>query len=261
VRAEAPERTATPQRRAARSGTALAALETLTVKGRAPKTGYGREQFGTGWVSINDCDMLHRVLKRDLRRKSYEPGSRCEVERGRLADPYTATAIEYVHGGAAEVDVDHVVALGDAWQKGAQQWTYARRVAFANDPLNLLATDSSANRQKGAADAASWLPPNRSFRCEYVARQIAVKQRYRAWVTAAEHNAMRRVLTACPQTRLPVSGRFRLPVRARTPARPEPGAFASCAAARAAGRAPLSRGDPGYGTHLDGDADGVACER
>ena len=79
-------------------------------------------------------------------------------------------------GGASEVDIDHVVALGDAWQKGAQQWPYARRVAFANDPLNLLAVDASANRQKGDGDAATWLPAEQVVPLHYVARQIAVKQ-------------------------------------------------------------------------------------
>jgi hypothetical protein len=190
-----------PDERAAERGTALAALGGLEVKGRAPRTGYDRERFGGDWASVGGCDMRERVLRRDLRRETVAGG--CEVQSGRLADPYTAAPIEYVRGGASEVDVDHVVALGDAWQKGAQQWSYARRVALANDPLNLLAVDASANRQKGDADAASWLPANRAFRCTYVARQIAVKRRYRAWVTRAERDAMRRVLLRCPPTPLP----------------------------------------------------------
>jgi hypothetical protein len=190
-----------PDDRPAARGSALAALEKLEVKGRAPKTGFDREQFGGDWASVDGCDMRERVLRRDLRREM--PSAGCEVLSGRLADPYTATPVEYVRGGASEVDVDHVVALGDAWQKGAQRWTYARRVELANDPLNLLAVDASANRQKGDADAASWLPANRAFRCAYVARQIAVKRRYRAWVTRAERDAMRRVLGRCPRTRLP----------------------------------------------------------
>jgi hypothetical protein len=184
-------------------GTALAALERLEVKGRAPKTGYDREQFGGDWASVDGCDTRDRILARDLRRIAREPGSTCEVQSGVLADPYTASAIRFERGGASEVDIDHVVALGDAWQTGAQQWDYERRVAFANDPLNLLAVDASANRQKGDSDAASWLPPNKRFRCDYVARQIAVKRRYTGWVKPAEHDAMRRVLESCPRTRLP----------------------------------------------------------
>ena len=186
-----------------RPGTALAALERLEVKGRAPKTGFDREQFGGDWAYVDGCDTRDRILQRDLRRITHEAGSTCEVQSGVLADPYTASAILFMRGGASEVDIDHVVALGDAWQKGAQQWSHERRVAFANDPLNLLAVDASANRQKGDGDAATWLPPNKRFRCDYVARQIAVKRRYRGWVTPAEHDAMRRVLAPCPRTLLP----------------------------------------------------------
>jgi len=186
-----------------RPGTALAALERLAVKGRAPKTGYDREQFGGDWASVDGCETRERILRRDLRRFTREPGGTCEVQSGVLADPYTARTIRFVRGGASEVDIDHVVALGDAWQTGAQQWSRERRVAFANDPLNLLAADASVNRQKGDADAATWLPPNKRFRCDYVARQIAVKRRYGAWVKPAERDAMRRVLARCPRTRLP----------------------------------------------------------
>ncbi|WAH96192.1 GmrSD restriction endonuclease domain-containing protein [Arthrobacter sp. MMS18-M83] len=49
-----------------------------------------------------------------------------------------------------------------------------QRTAFANDPLNLQSVDGPTNLQKGDGDAATWLPPNKSFRCDYVARQISV---------------------------------------------------------------------------------------
>jgi Excalibur calcium-binding domain/Protein of unknown function (DUF1524) len=240
-------------------GTALAVLDALPVKGRAPRTGYDRERFGGDWVSVDGCDMGERILARDLRREMYEPGSACEIQRGRLADPYTAASIDYVRGGASEVDVDHVVALGDAWQKGAQQWQEVRRVEFANDPLNLLAVDASANRQKADGDAATWLPSNTAFRCAYVARQIAVKRHYGIWVTSAERDAMRRVLTRCPAARLPAGGRAQVPTPTPTP---RSDVFANCDAVRAAGKAPLRRGDPAYtaNRHLDRDDDGVACE-
>jgi hypothetical protein len=102
------------------------------------------------------------------------------------------------------VQIDHVVALSDAWQKGAQAIEFSDRVVFANDPLNLLAVDGPANQKKGDSDAASWLPSNRQFRCQYVARQIAVKQKYSLWVTEAEKAAMKRVLNGCGEQRLPV---------------------------------------------------------
>src|SRR5262249_37884414 len=133
-------------------GSALAALAKLPVKGRAPKTGYSRDRFGDGWATVHGCDRRDRVLARDLTHRTYVAGDDCRVASGRLDDPYTAAAITYERGGAPEVDIDHVVALGDAWQKGAQQWSAQRRVAFANDPLNLLSVDESANRQKGDGD-------------------------------------------------------------------------------------------------------------
>jgi Protein of unknown function (DUF1524) len=186
-------------------GTALAALKRLAVKGRAPKTGYDREQFGGDWTSVDGCDTRSQILARDLHSMAYLAGDTCEIATGVLRDPYTGRAIRFRFGGASEVDIDHVVALGDAWQKGAQQWSHRRRVRFANDPLNLLAVDASANRQKGDGDAATWLPSRKRFRCSYVARQIAVKRRYRAWVTAAERDAMARVLARCPGTPLPAA--------------------------------------------------------
>ncbi len=259
---------------------AQAALDALPVKGRAPKTGYSREQFGDGWATVAGCDMRDRILRRDLRGKVFATGDRCEIVRGRLDDPYTATAVTFVRGGAPDVDIDHVVALGDAWQKGAQQWSAGTRERFANDPLNLLAIDADTNRAKGDGDAATWLPPNRRFRCDYVARQVAVKRRYAAWVTRAEHDAIARVLARCPGQTLPRAGRVRLPpgtVRpeATTPApAPSPPSrsaspsgsgrvFRNCAAVRAAGLAPLRRGTTDYAANpgLDRDRDGLACER
>jgi hypothetical protein len=105
---------------------------------------------------------------------------------------------------SSKVQIDHVVALSDAWQKGAQQLTSEQRYQLANDPLELLAVDGQANTQKSDGDAATWLPPNKPYRCAYVARQVAVKQKYQLWITAAEHDAMQRVLSSCPSQLLPV---------------------------------------------------------
>ena len=262
------------------TGTALAALETLPIKGRAPKTGYSRSQFGGGWASVAGCDTRERILGRDLTQKAYVAGDDCRIQSGVLHDPYTAETIMYLRGGVSEVDIDHVVALGDAWQKGAQQWSHARREVFANDPLELLAVSSTANRVKGDGDAATWLPSNKGFRCDYVARQIAVKQKYGLWVTRAEHDAMARVLSTCPGQKLPTSSlqppsvsstRPAIPVRrsqtqtSTAPANTGSGevrVFANCAAVRAAGLAPLRAGTPEYRANerLDRDKDGLACE-
>src|SRR4051794_27349376 len=192
-------------------GAAAAALAKLPVKGRAPKTGYSRRQFGDGWVTADGCDTRDRILTRDLTATAYLDD--CRVESGTLADPYTAASIHFTRGGASEVDIDHLVSLSDAWQKGAQQWPAATRVAFANDPLNLLAVDAGSNRSKGAGDAATWLPPNKPFRCAYTARQVAVKRKYGLAVTAAEKSAIGRVLATCPGQNLPKPGaRIRVPI-------------------------------------------------
>ena len=134
------------------------------------------------------------------------PGTHgCVDRRGHARRPVHGAAIRYVRGHS-RIDIDHVVALGDAWQMGAARWTSAARVDFANDPLDLLAVSASANRQKGDADAASWLPRTKAFRCTYVARQVAVKLKYRLAATAAERAAMRRVLRAAPRYPLPAAG-------------------------------------------------------
>jgi hypothetical protein len=131
----------------------------------------------------------------------------CKVMNGTLNDPYTGKTIQFTRGAdtSDDIQIDHVVALSNAWQTGAQQLTPEQRVALANDSLELLAVDGPANQQKGGGDAATWLPTNKAFRCQYVARQIAVKQKYSLWVTAAEKEAMQRVLTACPAQTLPVA--------------------------------------------------------
>lgn len=185
------------------SSPALQALDKLAIKGRAPKTNYSREQFGANWTVTNGCDTRNIILNRDLINAKVD--EKCNVTSGTLNDPYTGKVISFVRGSATSgaVQIDHVVALSDAWQKGAQQSTSAMRVALANDSLELLAVDGSANLQKSDGDAATWLPPNKSFRCQYIARQIAVKQKYKLWVTQAEHNAMTAILGDCPNQLLP----------------------------------------------------------
>jgi hypothetical protein len=195
------------------AGTALAAVVAIAVKGRAPLTGYDRDRFGSAWsddngdaYGHNGCDTRNDVLRRDLFHPVIEAGTNdCVVLSGELRDPYTGQVIPFVRGTTTStlVQIDHVVALGDAWQTGAGQWTDAKRQDFANDPLNLLAVDGSANESKGDGDAATWLPPSKSFRCRYVARQTAVKAKYGLWMTAAEQSASRQILAGCAPLSVP----------------------------------------------------------
>lgn len=178
---------------------AKAELGKLEVKGRAPKSGYTRKQFGNGWGKINGCSVREVILARDLTDEKID--EKCRVLLGVLNDPYTGQIIHFQRGekSSSKVQIDHVVALSDAWQKGAQQLSAGEREKLANDPLNLLAVDGPANQAKGDGDAATWLPSNKPFRCQYVARQIAVKRRYRLWVTEAEKNAMAGILGKCAE--------------------------------------------------------------
>lgn len=189
------------------NGAVMSAADSLTVKGRAPKTGYSRARFGTAWADTdsNSCDTRDDILKRDLKDVKFT-GGHCRVSYGLLdPDPYSGKDITY-RRGASQVDIDHVVPLSDAWQKGAEYWDAGKRIALANDPLNLIAVDASTNRGKGDGDAATWLPPNGPYRCTYVATQVAVKKKYGLWVTGAEKAAMKKVLAGCPDQKLPTGG-------------------------------------------------------
>lgn len=275
--------------------TALATLQSLRVKGRAPKTGYARHLFGQAWtddVTVdgghNGCDTRNDVLRRDLTNVVLKPGSNgCAVQSGTLDDPYSGKSIVFVRGSgtSSAVQIDHIVALSDAWQKGAQQLDSATLRNLANDPRNLQATDGPTNQQKGDGDAATWLPANKPYRCTYVTRQVDVKAAYGLWVTQAEHDAISRVLSDCgattplhetttesvtvaPSTTEYVPAPTYSPQPAYTPPPasaplvevPSDRYYANCAAVRAAGAAPLYAGQPGYRSKLDGDRDGVACE-
>ena len=242
---------------------ALRILNTLPVKGRAPKTGYSRAQFGDAWSDIdhNGCDTRNDILNRDLTAKQHKNPRGCVVISGILNDPYTGKVINFMRGKdtSEQVQIDHVVALSDAWQSGAQEISAQERLQLANDPENLLAVDGPANQQKSDSDAATWLPANASFRCSYVARQIRVKAKYHLWVKPAEKEAMINVLTPCAGAAAkpaPVPQVDTPPAQNPAPAL----AFQTCADARAAGYRNMHRGAPGYSDHLDRDGDGIACE-
>ena len=262
----------------AAEGTALAKLAGLEEKGRAPKTDYDRDLFG--WrddMDRNGCDTRNDVLRRDLTAITLKGGTDgCVVQRGTLDSPYSGETIDFDRSDST-VDIDHVVALSDAWQTGAASWEEQTMREFANDPLNLLAVDSGLNRQKGDGDAATWLPPKKDYRCEYVARQIAVKDKYELWVKPAEADAMADVLEDCDgflaiedDDQWPATGEGDVVATEEGPAPKEESNdsgsgggsvyYKNCTAAREAGAAPVHAGDPGYAKHLDRDGDGVGCE-
>ncbi len=179
---------------------ARALLATLPVKGKAAGTGYDRTgEFGSAWIDVdhNGCDTRNDVLARDLSRIVRQ--GPCKVMTGTLVSPYTGATIDFVRGNTTStlVQIDHVVALENAWRTGAQQLSQSEREALANDPSNLFAVDGRSNSQKRSGDAATWLPANTAFRCTYIEHQVTVKAKYRLWVAPAERDAMVRVLDAC----------------------------------------------------------------
>ncbi|MFJ4073670.1 HNH endonuclease family protein [Curtobacterium sp. NPDC089991] len=179
---------------------ARALLATLPVKGKAAGTGYDRTgEFGSAWIDVdhNGCDTRNDVLARDL--SGIVRQGPCKVVTGTLVSPYTGATIDFVRGNTTStlVQIDHVVALENAWRTGAQQLSQSEREALANDPSNLFAVDGRSNSQKRSGDAATWLPANKAFRCTYIEHQVSVKAEYRLWVAPAERDAMERVLGAC----------------------------------------------------------------
>ena len=273
----APTVTPTASKKPA-AGTALATLDELKVKGRAPKTGYSRDQFGSGWgTQPGGCDTRQTVLRRDLANVKILATDDCTVIGGKLNDPYTGAAVTAKTTSVDDLEADHMVAASDAWQKGAQQLSDERREAFYNDLLNLQTTIGAVNASKGDGDAATWLPPNTRYRCTYVARQIAVKSKYDLSVTKAEKAAMTRVLVRCPNQKLPTGASARKvvdkkPTMVDPKPKPAPKSspkakttdprFPTCKAANAAGYGDYVRDkDPEYEWYRDNDHDGVVCER
>lgn len=173
-------------------------LGKIAIKGRAPMTGYDRDYFHFPSGKINGCPTYDAILKRDMGNIQFGKNI-CEVLQGTLIDPYTGAEVTYREGLGSRntANIDHIVALGDAWQKGAQQFSDTKRKQFANDPLNLFTTSRQANTQKHDGDAATWMPPVRAVWCDYVSAQIIVKDKYDLWMTQAEHDRIATILQTC----------------------------------------------------------------
>jgi hypothetical protein len=243
----------------ASGGLALSVLGSLPVRAPGSRTGYSRKAFGPAWADVdhNGCDTRNDVLRRDLSRLVIKTRTHgCVVASGTALDPYTGKTLTYRYRSST-VSVDHVVSLADMWVSGARGWSAAKRRAFANDPLNLAVVATRVNTAKGDRNAASWLPPHTAYRCQFVARQVAVKDKYGASVASAERTAMGRILLGCAGQALPSAATARVTKSTSTKTTAY---YATCSAARAAGAAPLRRGRPGYRAGLDRDHDGVACE-
>jgi Protein of unknown function (DUF1524) len=186
---------------------ARAAVGTLRVLPKGSLTGYERDcgagagcVFGPAWADVdhNGCDTRNDVLHRDLTGIQVRPGTHdCVVVAGTLADPYTGTTVAFTKAEAGKVQIDHVVPLAAAWTQGAAGWTPAQREQFANDPGNLIATESGPNEAKGDDTADEWVPPSAAFGCAYARVIVTVKERYSLAVTQSELGALERLLGTC----------------------------------------------------------------
>ncbi|MBT1161766.1 HNH endonuclease family protein [Bifidobacterium sp. SO1] len=185
---------------------------------KARPGGYDREtQFG-GWADANCGRATTRdtILARDM--TDVVKDKACRVTSGTLDDPYTGKTITFKRGEKTSmaVQIDHVVSLQDAYASGARDWPQSKRVAYANDPDVLLASDGPANMAKGngldfhgtsrwliqhtgAPDI--WMPDNKDYRCDYMAKRASIKSKYGLSMTAREKQETVTFLAQC------VSGR------------------------------------------------------
>lgn len=191
----------------AQENNALEAVSTLTVRQTDSVSGYDRDLFQ--WNKFDEdgdgCDTRNDILARDLDNISKQ--DKCVVLSGILDDPYTGDRIDFQRGQStsSKVQIDHIVALSDAWNSGASHWNESELRAFGNDPYNLAAVDGTANTQKSNSSADEWLPANAAARCLYVATQVGVKEHYALTVTQTEAQKMREVLGSCPTQSIPQS--------------------------------------------------------
>lgn len=191
----------------AQENNALEAVSTLTVRQTDSVSGYDRDLFQ--WNKFDEdgdgCDTRNDILARDLDDISKQ--DKCVVFSGILDDPYTGDRIDFQRGQStsSKVQIDHIVALSDAWNSGASHWNESKLRAFGNDPYNLAAVDGTANTQKSNSSADEWLPANAAARCLYVATQVGVKEHYALTVTQTEAQKMREVLGSCPTQSIPQS--------------------------------------------------------
>ncbi|MGY0061029.1 HNH endonuclease family protein [Streptomyces sp. LZ34] len=178
--------------------TARRLIEELFTKGRGPKTGYDRDEFGYAWMDTadgvplarNGCDTRNDLLKLHGQNVRFRSGSDCVVVSMDLYDPYTGKDIAWKKAKATEVQIDHVVPLSYAWQMGAARWSEEKRRRLANDVLNLLPVSGPTNSAKRDSGPASWLPPNKAIRCSYAVRFAQVAEKYQLPVTASDKMVM-----------------------------------------------------------------------
>jgi hypothetical protein len=177
-------------------------LEALPVVEGRSASRYFRDAFGEAWYDVdgNGCRTRDDILRRDLVNPEFKPGTRdCKVLSGVLTDPYSGAVADFVFGFDTSqlVPVDHIVALAWAWRHGAESWSPERRLEFANDPINLVATTKEMNDEKLDHGPSEWVPPVASLRCDYIVKWVGVLDAYDLGVGSADKAAAAGVLETC----------------------------------------------------------------
>jgi uncharacterized protein DUF1524 len=175
------------------AGKAAKDLKDLKVGGGGTMAGYSRTKFHI-WASQGDgCDTRDVVLKRDG--KGVQATSDCKITSGTWTSPYNGKT----YTKPLDLDIDHLVPLGNAWLSGAKDWTDDQRKAFANDLTRpqLIAVDLTDNRAKGDQDPSQWKPPSHDYWCTYAVDWITVKAYWKLTVTSAEKSALEDMLGTC----------------------------------------------------------------
>lgn len=170
-----------------------AQLGALTVAPEGKMAGYSRDRFPHWSSQGNSCDTRELVLQRqgaDVR-----ADDDCKATSGTWTSPYDGVVVT----DAGDLDIDHTVALAEAWRSGADKWSDAQREKFANDlgGLQLIAVTASSNRSKGDQDAAKWKPPVKAYWCTYARAVVSVKTLYALTVDEAERDALGEMLKTC----------------------------------------------------------------
>jgi hypothetical protein len=128
--------------------------------------------------------------------------TRCEVlaEEHRPDVGWVSIYDGFVTTDATKIEIDHVVALAEAWRSGAWAWDDARREAFANDldePDALIAVSSASNQSKADKDPAEWRPPVRGTWCSWATAWLRVKVKWALTADRREVDALRLILADC----------------------------------------------------------------
>ena len=174
-------------------GSALALLQTVRVENEY-QVGYDRALF-EHWRDIDGdgCDSRDQVLKRDSISLPQVDPVNCNVIAGDWVSPYDGAKWT----NPSDIDIDHVIALKEAWDSGAWAWSAAQRKAFANDTSDsrtLLAVTDSVNQSKSDKDPSNWLPPLQSYTCTYLGNWIAVKVRWSLSMDSSEFGRIKNLL-------------------------------------------------------------------